>query len=164
MTTRRKFASAWDEIEYLYHKLLHWLYGPAHRPSRARPFAEQLERLLRGTKGVGEAILGQECWSLVCEVKGDLRRAIRHRERTIALIRRFVALPEYPTLTPGLHHDDSSIVDHLVLLAMLHGHAGNRRRATASIEEARAYAAAQGIAFEAEDIWRDFRLRRIERA
>jgi hypothetical protein len=43
---RRKFAGAWDEIGYLYDKLLYWLYE-RQLAAKARPYAKRLERLLR---------------------------------------------------------------------------------------------------------------------
>src|SRR5438093_7196503 len=84
--TRRAFADPRDELDYLYHKLLYWFYerGDARK---ARPFAERLRRLLRVASPGNNAIFGEECRSLIDEVKGDRRSAIAHRENEIRLIR-----------------------------------------------------------------------------
>src|SRR5438067_2514311 len=84
---RRKFAGAWDEIRYLYDKLLYWLYQ-REEAGKARPYAERLERLLAKADPDQQTILGAESRSLIHEVRGDYRNAIKHREREIRLIRR----------------------------------------------------------------------------
>src|SRR5262249_50628769 len=86
--TRRRFATPWDEIQYLREKVLFWFYGTRSRPDRARPFARRLAKLLPAVDSKQESILGQECRSLICELNGDLAGAIRHREREITRIRR----------------------------------------------------------------------------
>src|SRR5438094_6520854 len=83
---RRKFVSEWDEIEYLYHKILHWFY-PVRDRGKALRFCERLEELLRKVASRHEAILGESCWSLLYEVRGDLPKAIASREHEIKLIR-----------------------------------------------------------------------------
>src|SRR5437870_3625397 len=87
ITDRRKFADAWDEIGYLYDKLLYWLYQ-REDARKARVFAERLEKVLPKADPDQEAIFTHECWSLVYETRGDLRKAITHRENEIRLIRR----------------------------------------------------------------------------
>src|SRR4051812_20364850 len=84
---RRKFANEWDEIGYLYDKLLYWLYQ-REDSRKARPYAKRLERLLPKAAPENDAIFGEECWSLVHETNGNLRKAIEHRENEIRLIRR----------------------------------------------------------------------------
>src|SRR4051794_29428862 len=83
---RHKFKTDWDEIVYLYEKLLYWLYQRAD-PAKARPYVRRLEQLLPKADPGHDAILGEECWSLIYEAKGDLRRAIEYRENEIRLIR-----------------------------------------------------------------------------
>src|SRR5439155_519509 len=84
---RRKFADEWDEIGYLYDKLLYWLYGRADA-RKARPFVERLEKLLPKVDPEHEGIFGEECWSLLYEAKGNLPKAIDYRKNEIRLIRR----------------------------------------------------------------------------
>lgn len=83
---RRKFANEGDEIEYLYDKLLYWLHV-RHEADKARPYAERLAKVLPKADPKNKAILGQECWSLVYEVRGNQPAAIKHREKEIDLIR-----------------------------------------------------------------------------
>jgi hypothetical protein len=86
-TERRKFADTWYEIGYLYDKLLYWLYQ-RDDAKKARPFADRLAKLLPKADPEQDSISGEECRSLVYEVKGDFPRAIKHREKEIRLIRR----------------------------------------------------------------------------
>jgi hypothetical protein len=56
----------------------------------------------------------------VCEVRGDLRRAIHHHEQAIALIARFLALPECRRLQrrwPGTFHEREDVEAHRALIA-----------------------------------------------
>src|ERR1043166_6342025 len=59
--TRHKFAHEWDEIKYLYYKLIYWFYG---RKDRRRPlqYGGRWEELLRAVSASHEAIRGEECW------------------------------------------------------------------------------------------------------
>jgi hypothetical protein len=84
---RRRFADARDEMEYLYHKLLYWLYERQDR-ARARTFADRLARLMASASLGHHAIFPEECWSLICETRSDLRGAIQHRANEIRLIKR----------------------------------------------------------------------------
>lgn len=145
---RRKFFSAWDEMDYLYHKVLHWSYGPSTDRAKAKRFALRLEQVLSKTSGVRGAIKGQEYWSLVYEVKGDLPNAIKHRRNEIRLWKRFLALPEYPALDPSIVGDHSDLADRLICLGFLYKEAGEPKHAIASIDEARAIAASHGFCFE----------------
>lgn len=137
---RRKFVSAWDEIMYLRLKVLHWFYGSAHSRSRARPFALRLEQLLRSARVGHMAIMAEECWSLVHEVKGDLGSAIKYRRSEIRLWKKFLGYQKYPTLDPSIVGDHSDLADRLIILAMLYSAADKKKRAIQSLEEARALA------------------------
>src|SRR5439155_19940829 len=88
---RRKFAGRWDEIGYLYDKLLYWLYQRGDA-AKARPFAERLRAALRAAPDCRDGIFANECWSLVFETLGDVTKAIDYRENEIRLIRRLHAI------------------------------------------------------------------------
>ena len=154
---RRKFAGTWDEIEYLYHKLLYWLYQRAD-PEKSRPYAERLERLLSQSDPNHEAILGEECRSLVSEAKGDLRGAIKHRENEINLIRRLHQIaygaPHQDALLKGYGPKDLS--DHLDLLATLYHDSGDLRNAISTLVESKRYCQKHGIRFDGEDVLREY--------
>jgi hypothetical protein len=155
---RRTFAGEWDEIGYLYDKLLYWLYQRADA-GKARRYAQRLERLLHAAAGGHDAILGEECWSLVHEAKGDLPKAIEFRENEIRLIRRLhelsrgapyeaVALEEYGW-------DDLS--DRMDLLAVLYHDSGDLDKAIATLQESKELCRKNGIAFDAEDLLQEYR-------
>jgi hypothetical protein len=151
--TRRKFAGEWDEIDYLYHKLLHWLYEQG-KPRKARPFAERLERLLAQATAGAESIRTEECRSLIGEAKGDLAKAVKHRENEIRLIRR---LHELASRGPGAEYalrrygyDDLS--DRLDLLATLYHDRGNLDRAINVLRDSRQLCKAHGLPFDGQDL------------
>jgi hypothetical protein len=119
-SARRKFADRRDELEYLYHKLLYWLYERQGRP-RARAFADRLDRLVAKASAGHDAIFPEECRSLIWEARGDLAKAIKHRRNEIRLRKRLLSLAEndpHRDLLLGMYgYDDLS--ERLDLLAVL---------------------------------------------
>jgi hypothetical protein len=154
---RRKFANDWDEIQYLYDKLLYWLYQ-REVPAKARPFAERLERLLARADPDHEAIFGQECRSLVHETKGDLRRAIEHRENEVRLIRRLHEIsrgtPGEQAALRGYGYDDLS--DRLDLLAVLYHDSGSLDKALNTLRQSQRLCQSHGIPFDGEDLLAEY--------
>src|SRR5262245_27388240 len=131
---RRKFSDVWDEIDYLYHKVLSWFYDRGNR-AKALPYCRRLEALLPEADPEGQAILAEECRSLVAEVKGDLRDAIRFREHEIELIKELHRLtadsPEKEFARSG--YDYEGLSDQLDLLAALYHEAGDLEKALAAL-------------------------------
>jgi tetratricopeptide (TPR) repeat protein len=154
---RRKFADEWDEIRYLYDKLLYWLYQ-REDVGKARPYAERLERLLRKADPDHKSILGEECWSLVYEVKGDLQKAIEHRKHEIDLIRRFHKLsqnsPHKGFLLRDYGYGDLS--DRLDLLATLYHDAGQLNKAIETLQQSKELCDSHGIRFDGEELLREY--------
>jgi tetratricopeptide (TPR) repeat protein len=151
--TRRKFKSDWDEIEYLYHKILSWFYERGDR-SKALRFCDRLEGLLRRASPDHLAILGEECWSLVYEVRGDLRKAIEHRKNEIRLIKRLrksaLNSPQRDFLLHG--YDISDLSDRYDLLAILYHDAGDLPTALKVLRQSKQLCEAHGIPFDGQDI------------
>src|SRR4051812_7365556 len=83
--TRRTFQGEWEEIAYLYEKILYWLYDKSDR-RQALQFARRLKPLFRKASPKHEAIFGEECWSLIYELERDFVRAIAHRKHEIRKI------------------------------------------------------------------------------
>jgi hypothetical protein len=156
--TRRKFADAWDEIQYLYQKLLYWFYERGD-PPRARRFSSRLRHLLKKADPHHESILGEECRSLLSELKDDLRSAIRHRENEIRLIER---VHEKTLGTPSQdyilsRYDYSDLSDRLDLLATLYHDAGDFDRAVEILQDSERLCRSHGIAFDGQDLLDDYR-------
>src|SRR5438128_366459 len=86
-STRRKFDGDWDQVLYYYDKILYWFY-PCRNRSRAARFCRLLEPILTRVANKHEAIKGEECWSLLHEVRGELDKAILYRKSEIRLIKR----------------------------------------------------------------------------
>jgi tetratricopeptide (TPR) repeat protein len=160
---RRKFASRWDEIEYLYHKLLYWLYE-REDARRARRYADRLEQLLRPADPHQEAILGEECRSLVHESRGELRKAIEHREKEIRLIRRLHDVsrdaPFEEAMLGDYGYDDLS--DRLDLLAVLYHDSGDLERAIRTLQESKRLCEQHGVTFDGEELLQDYRKQRVD--
>jgi len=154
---RRQFANAWDEIGYLYDKLLYWLYQ-REDAKNARPFAERLEQLLPRAAPDHEAIFGEECWSLVHETKGNLSKAIEHRENEVRLIRRLHDIsrkaPHQDIARRDYGYEDLS--DRLDLLATLYHDSGNWDKAITILLESKQLCEAHGITFDAEDVIQEY--------
>jgi hypothetical protein len=85
--TQRHFANDWEELAYLCRKIRYWLYKERRR-DKAQRFLVRLEQVLRRLPKNGIAIVQEEGWALLHELKGQIRKAIPHRRREIDLMRR----------------------------------------------------------------------------
>jgi hypothetical protein len=154
---RRKFADARDEMEYLYDKLLYWLYEREDR-KRAGAFAQRLARLLSKVSPGHEAIFPEECWSLICEARQDLAGAIEHRENEVRLIRRLHEISRNTKhgdlIFKQYGYDDLS--DRLDLLAILYHNHGNPDKALRTLHESKQLCKKHGVKFDGEDIVREY--------
>lgn len=150
---RRKFAHAWDEIDYLHFRLLYWLYERAD-PAKARPYADRLQRILRKADPNHQVLLGAECRSLVCETKGDIRGAIEYREHEIRLIRKLWIISRgTPSEEFALQdYGPADLSDRLNLLALLYRENGELDKAIATLLESKQLCEEHGTRFDGEDI------------
>jgi hypothetical protein len=154
---RRKFADARDQIDYLYHKLLYWLYEREDKV-RARGFAKRLAHLLSKSSPGHDAIFPEECWSLICEAKHDLAGAIKHRENEVRLIKRLHEIsrstPQQDAVFRLYGFDDLS--DRLDLLAVLYHDNCNLDKAISTLHESRQLCEKQGIKFDGEEMIQEY--------
>lgn len=152
-SNRRKFSDDWDEVGYLYDKLLYWLYQ-RENAGKAHPYAERLKSLLPKVTPHHEAIFGEECWSLVYENLGNFNKAIEHRVNEIRLIRRLHEIsrntPGEEFVLKGYGYEDLS--DRLDLLAVLYHDSGNLDKALSTILESKQLCKKHGVKFDGEDI------------
>jgi tetratricopeptide (TPR) repeat protein len=160
--TRRKFAHEWDEISYLYHKLLHWLYGRQNRRT-SQKFADRLDELLRRASPDHEAILGEECWSLIWEARGDLDQAIAFRENEIRLIHKLwrasANSPVRDAVLKGYGPDDLS--DRMDLLANLYRDAGRLDDAIKTLRQSKRLCEEHGVPFDGEEMLQEFQEEKV---
>jgi hypothetical protein len=154
---RRKFADARDQIDYLYHKLLYWLYE-RKESIRACAFAKRLGQVLSTSSPGHDAIFPEECWSLICEATEDLPGAIKHRENEVRLIKRLHALSRR---TP--HQDDAlqlygydDLSDRLDLLAVLYRDSGDLDKAIRLLHESKQLCEKHGVKFDGDDIMHEY--------
>jgi hypothetical protein len=150
---QQKEGRQWDEIRALYDKVLYWYYEE-ESPVEARPFAVKLEGLLKKVSAHHETILGEECWSLIHELKGHYRQAIKYRENEIRLIKRLQELARGKANGQAImrRYDYSDLCDRLELLAMLYHRAGNLDKAVSVLQECERLCDQHKLAFDAGDV------------
>lgn len=153
----RKFANDWDEIEYLYQKLLYWLYE-RDEAGKAVPYSERLERVLAVADPNHQSILGEECWSLIYETKGDIAKAIEHRENEIRLMRRLhdITLDSAKNSLALEGRDHGDLSDRLDLLATLYYGVGDLDKAISLLRESKELCESHGSRFDGEDILEEY--------
>jgi hypothetical protein len=154
---RHAFDNDWDEIGYLRDKLLYWLYR-RQDSARSRVFAQRLARLLPKADPEQASILGQECWSLIHEARGDLPRAITHREKEIRLIRRLHEISRgNDTESIALNgYDLGDLSDRLDLLAVLCHDNGQIDKAIETLKQSRKVSLENGSKFDGEDLLQEY--------
>src|SRR6476620_7230992 len=90
----KDFLNSWDEIRHHHYWIIYWFYGYDNQTQALR-HCRHLKPLLEKVANRHESILGEECWSIVSEVEGELARAIEYREQEIRLIQEL-----WRTVTP----------------------------------------------------------------
>jgi hypothetical protein len=156
---RRQYAHEWDEIEDLYHKVLSAYYGQGSR-RRALRYVPRLEELLRQATPDHGAVLGEECWSLVSELQGNLPAAIAYRLNEIRLIRRLWKITEHDSehvrkiALDG--YGPADLADRYDLLAGLYHDAGQLRKAIKTLWQSRELCELHGVKFDGKDLLRDY--------
>jgi hypothetical protein len=156
-SSRRKFANAGDEINYLRDKLLYWLYERG-APRKARAFGDRLGPLLERGGLDGGTILGEECRSLIAETRGDLVEAIRHRENEVRLIEHLHRIsadtPHWGVIRRAYDYDDLS--DRLDLLAILYHDSGQLQRAISTLQGSKQLCERHGMRFDGRALLTDY--------
>jgi tetratricopeptide (TPR) repeat protein len=154
---QRKFSGLWDEIEYLHGKILFWLYEYNNK-NNANRFRLRLENLLRKADPEHESILGAECWSLCFELRGQLGKAIEHREREIGSIQKLISISiGTPTERFALEaYDFSDLSDRYDLLAILYHDAGELGKAIEFLKKSKAICSSHGIRFLGSRLLKDY--------
>ena len=153
----RREARLWDAIRENYGQLLYWFYEQENR-LKARPFARKLEALLKKVSPHHETVLGEECWSLIHELKGNYSEAIKYRENEIRLIER---LQQLAAGRPNGHivlrrYDCADLADRLELLAVLYHHAGNLNKAVTVLQECERVCEQNKIAFDGQELLEEY--------
>jgi hypothetical protein len=154
---KRVFSGPWDEITYLYDQIIYWYYERSNQ-KRALTYCPRLHTLLKQHASKHEAIFGEECWSLLYELRGNYRAAIRHREREIDLILKLWEISqESPVREIVLaQYDPSDLCDRIELLAILYREVGNLDRAIVLLVESRQLCEKAGIPFEGKQLLQDY--------
>jgi tetratricopeptide (TPR) repeat protein len=155
----RRHAHEWHEITDLYHKILEAYYKDEDR-RRALRYVPRLEGLLRRHDADHNAILGEECWSLSSELRGDLSAAIKYRRNEIRLIRKLWAtLPGSPKIVHEAilaDYGPTDLADQYDLLAGLYHDAGQLKKAIKTLWQSRELCELHGIKFDGKDLLRDY--------
>src|SRR5260370_28195733 len=129
--------SEWGRIRDLYHEMLYWFYEKGER-DEALKVADAFETWLKKVSDEHEAVFGEECWSLLFELRGDLEKAIEHRENEIRLLERLLKITsDSERLRKSTGYDYSDLADRLELLAILYHDAGRLDQAIDSLKKSR---------------------------
>ncbi len=148
--TRRKFDSDWDLALYYYYKILYWFYSRRNR-SRAGRFCRSLESVLKRVANKHEAIRGEDCWSLIYEVRGELDKAIFYRRNEIRLIERLQKIE--PRLKD---YSSADLADRWILLGMLYIESNNITQAIRSVKEAKRICVRKRVKFGSADLLSEY--------
>jgi hypothetical protein len=105
-----------------------------------------------------ENIFIEECRSLVCEAKGDLGNAIKHRENEIRLIRRLHEISQGTESEAYVfsQYDYADLSERLDILAMLYHAIGSLDKSISTLEESRQLCQIHGIDFDGQDILQEY--------
>jgi len=148
--TRRKFGGDWDRVLYYYYKILYWFY-PLRNRSRAAKFCRSLEPVLKRVANKHEAIMGEECWSLLYEVQGDFEKAILYRRSEIRLIKKVQRIdPKMKDYGPV------DLADRWILLATLYKDSNKTREAIRALKEAKRICATKRVKFGSADLLEEY--------
>lgn len=144
-------------MDRLYDRLVYWLYE-RQDAKRARRVADALGKLLARFGADPESIFVEECRSLVCEAKGDLPNAIKHRENEIRLIRRLHEISQNTATKDFVlgQYDYRDLCDRLDLLAILYHDSGDLNRAIRTLEESKQLCANHELTFDSENVLREY--------
>jgi tetratricopeptide (TPR) repeat protein len=126
----------WWELDELVSEIVDWQIK--EEMSRARPFADQLEKVLLALPPDENSRAIQEAWALVHETRGDLRKAVEYREKEIALCEKWVRImgpPDREGYEARLGDDESVAGKHL-LTAYLYDDLGELEKAYAHVKKA----------------------------
>jgi tetratricopeptide (TPR) repeat protein len=140
-----------DAVNRLYDQLVAWLYE-RQDVQRARRIANRLAALLKRFNPRPENIFIEECRSLVFEAKGDLGRAIKHRENEIRLIRRLHKISkgtESEAYVFG-QYDYADLSERMDILAMLYRRIGNLSKAIGTLQESKQLCEKHEVIFDGE--------------
>jgi hypothetical protein len=127
-STRRTFASAWGELDYLCKKVRYWLYARKQAAGADR-YADRLEQLLRQLSENDTAIIRHEGLALLCELKGEIGDSIAHRKKEIVLMERLhkeAQSPNYSARTRAYmlrDRDEAALKERRAILESLQAHA-----------------------------------------
>jgi tetratricopeptide (TPR) repeat protein len=154
---RQDFTNIWDEIRHHRYWVIYWYYGYDNRSQAAR-HCRHLKRLLEKAAKDHENILGEECWSLVYEVEGDLTKAIEYREREIRLIEKLwrTATPETRDIVLK-DYGPVDLSDRLDLLAGLYHQQGDLNRAIEILRQSQDLCHQYNVEFDGKEMLNEYR-------
>lgn len=151
----------WPEIKDLYFDLIDVWYGDKDR-RRSRRLADRLDTLIERQDPDQDAILGQDCRAMICEVRGDLAGAIRHRLKEIRFAKRLLQISSPPGQRSSAEkyalkgRDYADLADRYDLLAILYRDAGQLRKAIRTLWQSRELCELHGIKFDGKGLLRDY--------
>jgi hypothetical protein len=157
LVNSRGFTNIWDAIRSHYHRILDLYYEQGDREAALKD-SILMEGLLKGAPLCEQSIFGEECWSVIHEVRGELSKAIRHRENEVRLIEelwRTVSSANRDIIFRA--YGPSDLSDRLDLLANLYHENGDLDRAIDTLERSAKLCLEHRIEFEGEEMLKQYR-------
>jgi tetratricopeptide (TPR) repeat protein len=155
-TSRKRFHGDWDEIKHLYDRIM-FLFYECGRRKQALRYQERFGELLIECASDHEAVFGEECWSLLFELRGDLEKSIQHRENEIKLLERLLRITfDSEQLRKSTGYDYSDLADRLELLAILCHDAGRLDQAIDSLKKSRRICLRHKLPFDGRGLWAEY--------
>ena len=156
---RPRFAHAWHEIEHIYLNVLKAFYAQENLQGALR-YVPRLEELLRREASEHLTILGEECWALVSELRGDLATAIEYRRNQVRLILKLWRITEHDPAEVRefalKYYGPADLRDRFDLLAILYHDAGQLKKAVKTLWQSRELCELHGVKFDGKDLLRDY--------
>jgi len=137
-------------VLYYYYKILYWFYSRRNR-SKAGKFCRSLEPVLKRVANKHEAIKGEECWSLLYEIRGNLDEAISYRRSEIRLVKRLQRIAP-----KSKEYGPADLADRWILLAMLYKESNDLRQAMRALKEAKRICAEERVKFGSADLLAEY--------
>jgi hypothetical protein len=147
----------WDELKDLYFKILGAFYERSDRKGALR-YEKRFRELLGDLASGHESIFGEECWSLLHELNGDLPGAIASRGHEIDLILRLWEISVNTAAMPRVLRENGveDLTDRYDLLAILYHDSGDLDRAILTLTRSKWLCESFKVPFDSEDLLQEY--------
>jgi tetratricopeptide (TPR) repeat protein len=145
-----------QQAEKIAEKLIHWL-GEG-RKGRSRMLADRLDNVLAQMNYSNDSIFVEGCISMICEARGDLDGAIKHRGKEVQLIKKLIRLsigkPDWKEILDIYDYEDVTL--RVIWLATLYHEQGELKKAIDALVRTKEFCARAGLRFDGEELLEEY--------